>query len=317
MNIVILDADTISNGDVSLTPITALGDTTVYDLMPAEKLPDICKDADVLLCNKAEITERLMDACPHLKMVGVFATGYNNIDLAAASKRGIFACNAPGYSTDAVAQHTFSLLLALAGSIPQYDASVKAGDWVRSKQFTYFKFPQTLLMGKTLGIFGFGAIGRRVAEIGRALGMRILVHTRSPHKCPDVETVSATELCKQADVLTFHCPLTEENRGVINAETLSLMKPSAFLINTARGGLTDEAALAKALRDGVIAGAGIDVLTAEPMHADNPLLSAPNCIVTPHIAWAPPDVREKLVGLVAENVKAFMNGTPKNVVNEV
>lgn len=315
MNIVILDADTISNGDISLSPITSLGDTAVYDLMPAEKLPAVCKDADVLLCNKADITAALMDTCPHLKFVGVFATGYNNIDLAAAKARGIVACNVPGYSTEAVAQHTFSLLLALTGSIPQYAASVKAGDWVRSKQFTYFKFPQTSLYGKTLGIFGYGAIGKRVADIGRAFGMSILVHTRSPHKCPDVETVSAEELFKRADVLSFHCPLNEENKGIIDREHLALMKPSAFLINTARGGLMDEQAVADALNTGVIAGAGIDVLVKEPMLADNPLLTAKNCILTPHIAWAPPDVREALVKLVAENVKAFIHGKPINVVN--
>ncbi len=314
MKIVILDADTISNGDITLEPITALGDATVYDLKPAAQLPLIAKDAEILLCNKAEITAELMDACPQLKFVGVFATGYNNIDIKAATARGITVCNVPGYSTEAVAQHTFSLLLALTGSIPQYSASVRAGDWVRSKQFTYFKFPQTSLYGKTLGIFGYGAIGRRVADIGRAFGMNILVHTRSPHKCPEVETVSAEELFARADVLTFHCPLNEENKGIINREHLALMKRSAFLINTARGGLMDEQAVADALNTGVIAGAGIDVLTKEPMLASNPLLTAKNCILTPHIAWAPPDVREALVALVAENVKAFMNGKPINTV---
>ena len=317
MKLVILDADTIVGSGVTLDPITALGDAAVYDLMSPEKLPEICRDAEILLCNKADINEDLMNACPNLKMVGVFATGYNNIDLAAASKRGIVACNVPGYSTESVAQHTFALTLALASSIPQYDASVKAGDWVRSKQFTYFKFPQTSLYGKTLGIFGYGAIGRRVAEIGKALGMEIVVHTRSPHKCPEVRNLSAEELFACADVLTFHCPLTAENKGIINAHTLSLMKPSAFLINTARGGLMDEAAVASALNTGKIAGAGIDVLTAEPMHEDNPLLRAKNCILSPHIAWAPPEVRRLLVSLVAENVAAFINGTPKNVVNEV
>ncbi len=315
MKIVILDADTISNGDVSLEPITQLGDAKVYDLMPAEDIPAVVKDAEILLCNKAEMTARVMDAAPNLRFVGVFATGYNNIDITAAKARGITVCNVPGYSTEAVAQHTFALILALAGSIPQYSASVKAGDWVRSKQFTYFKFPQTSLFGKTLGIFGYGAIGRRVADIGRAFGMKILVHTRSPHKCPVEETVCAEELFRRADVLSFHCPLTAENKRIINKETLSLMRPSAFLINTARGGLMDEAAVAEALNTGAIAGAGIDVLTKEPMLADNPLLSAKNCILTPHIAWAPPDVREALVALVAENVAAFINGEPKNVVN--
>lgn len=315
MRMVILDADTISNGDVSLEPITKLGAARIYDLMPAEDIPAAVKDAEILLCNKAEITARVMDAAPQLRFVGVFATGYNNIDLAAAKARGITVCNVPGYSTEAVAQHTFSLILALAGSIPQYNASVHAGDWVRSKQFTYFKFPQTSLTGKTLGIFGFGAIGQRVAQLGRAFGMHILVHTRSPHKCPDEETVCAKELFCRADFLSFHCPLTADNAGIINKETLSLMKPTAFLINTARGGLMDERAVADALGSGVIAGAGIDVVAKEPMLPDNPLLGAKNCILTPHIAWAPPDVRERLVALVAENITAFANDKPINVVN--
>lgn len=314
MKIVILDADTISNGDVSLEPITRLGEAAVYNLKPAAKIPALVKDAEILLCNKAEITAAVMDAAPRLKMVGVFATGYNNIDLAAAKARGIVACNVPGYSTDAVAQHTFALILSLAGSIPQYTASVHAGDWVHSKQFTYFKYPQTSLVGKTLGIFGCGAIGKRVAAVGEAFGMRVLVHTRTPKTCP-YETVDKETLFKESDVLTFHCPLTEQNRGVICKETLSLMKPSALLVNTARGGLAVEQDLADALHNGVIAGAGIDVLCAEPMHPDNPLLTAKNCILTPHVAWAPPEVREKLVALVAENVQKFMQGAPHNVVN--
>ncbi len=314
MKIVILDADTISNGDVSLHPITVLGDADVYDLKPAAEIPALVKDAEILLCNKAEITAAVMDAAPHLKMVGVFATGYNNIDLAAAKARGIVACNVPGYSTEAVAQHTFALILSLASSIPQYSASVHAGDWVRSKQFTYFKYPQTSLIGKTLGIFGCGAIGKRVAAVGEAFGMRVLAHTRTPENCP-YTTVDTETLFQESDVLSFHCPLTEENRGVICKETLSLMKPSALLINTARGGLAVEQDLADALNNGGIAGAGIDVLCAEPMHPDNPLLNAKNCILTPHVAWAPPEVREKLVGLVAENVQRFINGTPHNVVN--
>ncbi len=315
MRIVILDADTISNGDISLQPITQLGEATVYDLMPPASIPQVAKDADILLCNKAQITAELMDACPNLKMVGLFATGYNNVDLAAAKARGIAVCNVPAYSTESVAQHTFALMLALASSIPQYSASVHAGDWVRSKQFTYFKFPQTSLFGKTLGIYGYGAIGRRVAAIGDAFGMQVVVCTRTPQNCTDHPTVTKEELFKQSDVISFHCPLTPETTGIIDKEMLSLMKPTAFLINTARGGLMVEQDVASALREGIIAGAGIDVLTQEPMKEDNPLLGAPNCILTPHIAWAPPDVRRDLVDRVADNIRAFINGTPQNVVN--
>lgn len=314
MKIVILDADTITNGDVSLAPITALGETVQYNLLPAEKVADAAKDAEILICNKAEITAKVMDACPHLKMVGLFATGYNNIDVKAASERGITVCNVPSYSTHAVAQHTFSLLLALCGSIPDYNSSVHQGDWVRSKQFTYFKFPQQLLMGKTLGIFGFGEIGRRVAEIGRALGMEILVHTRTPEKYPAETYVSKEDLFRLSDVLTVHCPLTPATAKVVNKETLSLMKPTAFFINTARGGVMDEQAVADALNNGQIAGAGIDVLTHEPMLPDNPLLSAKNCILTPHIAWAPPETRRDLVDRVAENIRKFQLGDPINTV---
>jgi glycerate dehydrogenase len=314
MKIVILDADTISNGDVSLEPITRLGDTVLHNLLPAEQVADAAKEAEVLICNKARITAPVMDACPHLKMVGLFATGYNNIDIKAAADRGITVCNVPSYSTDAVAQHVFSLLLALCGSIPRYNQSVHQGDWVRSKQFTYFKFPQTLLVGKTLGIFGYGEIGRKVAEIGKALGMNILVYTRTPGKYPDVTHVSKEELFRQSDVLTVHCPLTPETEKVVNRETLSLMKPTSFFINTARGGVMDEKAVADALNQGKIAGAGIDVLTHEPMLADNPLLLAENCILTPHIAWAPPETRKDLVDRVAENILKFQNGTPINTV---
>ena len=314
MNIVVLDTATVADEDVKLDFLSQYGQVTAYYMSSQEEVPHRIQDADLVLINKVHLGETEMDAAPRLKYIGLFATGYNNVDIQAARRRGIAVCNVPGYSTEAVAQHTFALILSLASSIPQYSASVHAGDWVRSKQFTYFKYPQTSLIGKTLGIFGCGAIGKRVAAIGEAFGMRVLAHTRTPENCP-YTTVDTETLFQESDVLSFHCPLTEENRGVICKETLSLMKPSALLINTARGGLAVEQDLADALNNGGIAGAGIDVLCAEPMHPNNPLLNAKNCILTPHVAWAPPEVREKLVGLVAENVQRFINGTPHNVVN--
>lgn len=315
MKIVLLDVDTVADASVSLAPIMALGETRCYNLLPPSEIAGAIGDAEVVICNKAEITAAVMDACPQLRMIGLFATGYNNIDTSAARTRGIVVCNVPGYSTEAVTQHTFALMLSLAGSLGDYDRSVHAGDWIASKQFAYFSYPLTALAGKTLGIFGCGAIGKRVAAVGRALGMNILVTTRTPAHCPGETVVPAETLFREADVLTFHCPLNDATRGIINRETLALMKPTAFLINTARGGIMDEAALADALTRGVIAGAGIDVLTREPMAADNPLLHAPHCIITPHIAWAPPETRRVLIARVAENITAFAAGRPQNVVN--
>ncbi len=314
MKIVLLDVDTVTNGDVSLAPIERLGEAVGFPLLPPEEVAAAIGDADAVVCNKTEITAEVMAACENLKFIGVFATGYNNIDLAAAKARGIAVCNVPGYSTDAVAQHVFAMVLSLVGSLAAYDRSVHAGDWVREKRFTYFPYPLHELAGKTLGIFGCGAIGKKVAAIGRAFGMDILVSTRTPAHCPDETCCLPDELFAAADVLTFHCPLTPETQGIINRRTLSLMKPTALLINTARGGIMDEVAVADALHAGVIAGAGIDVQIKEPMAADNPLLLAPHCILTPHIAWAPFETRVRLIDRVAENLSAFQNGSPINTV---
>ena len=316
MKIVLLDVNTVTKGDLSLAPIEQLGEVVMFDLLPPSEVADAIGDAQVVICNKTEITAAVMDACPRLQMIGLFATGYNNIDLAAAKARGIVVCNVPGYSTDAVAQHTFALMLSLAGSIGEYDRSVHAGDWVQSKHFAYFSYPLTELAGKTLGIFGFGAIGQKVAAIGRALGMNILVSTRTPARCPQETVVSVEELFRRADVLTFHCPLNKETKEIINRQTLALMKPTALLINTARGGIMNEQDVADALQNGIIAGAGIDVLTREPMREDCPLLTAPHCILTPHIAWAPSETRARLIRQVAENIRAFQNGAPIHCVQE-
>lgn len=315
MKIAILDVCTVTNGDVSLNKIEALGDVVLHDVVPVERVPEAIGDADAVIVNKAEITDKVMEACPNLKYVGLFATGYNNIDIAAADRRGITVCNVPGYSTDSVVQMTIAMILNFATSIGRYDQSTHQGDWTRMDRFSYMPYPIMELRGKTLGIYGFGAIGRQVATVAQALGMEIIVHNRSiPKDCP-YPMVSREEIFARSDFLSFHCPLNDQSRHIINRDTLALMKPTAYLINTARGGLVKEQELADALRQGVIAGAGIDVLTVEPMTPEHPYLDAPNMIITPHVAWAALESRQRLITKVAENLSAFMRGCPINTVN--
>lgn len=316
MKLVILDSETVTRNDVSLDAITALGESRVYGYTLNNEIAERIGDADAVICNKCLITREVFDSCPKLKYVGLFATGYNNVDLRAASDHGAVVCNVPNYSTDAVAQHTFALILEYFNRTAEYTASVAHGDWVNYKLFTYFGIPTHELAGKTVGIVGYGAIGRKVAEIARAFGMNVVTHTRSPRKVTDgTACTELDELLKTSDIVTLHCPLTEDSKLMINRETLALMKPTAILINTARGGLVDEQALTDALNSGVIAGAGIDTLTFEPMREDCPLRGAKNCLITPHIAWAPRETRERLLEKVAENLKAWIDGAPINVVN--
>ncbi len=316
MRLVILDAETVTRNDVSLEGITALTDSTVYGYTPNDKVAELIGDADAVICNKCLITEQVFESCPNLKYVGLFATGYNNVDLKAASWHGAVVCNVPSYSTDAVAQHTFSLILEHYNRTAEYTRTVAEGAWVNYKLFSYFGIPTFELAGKTVGIIGYGAIGRKVAEIARAFSMQVKAYTRSPAKVTDgTPCVSLEELMSTSDIVTLHCPLTDENRKMINASTLALMKPTAILINTARGGLVDEEALAKALNSGAVAGAGIDTLTFEPMRSDCPLLGARNCLITPHVAWAPIETRERLLKRVAANLQAWLEGRPINVVN--
>lgn len=317
MKIVILDSETVSRNDVSLESITSLGECEVFGFTPNERVAEKIGDADAVICNKCLITEEVFSACPNLKYVGLFATGYNNVDLTAASRRGAVVCNVPAYSTDAVAQHTFALILNYFSKIREYAEKVDEGGWVNYKLFSYFGIPTYELAGKTIGIIGYGDIGRKVGEIARAFGMNVITHTRSPQKISDkTKAVTLEELLKASDIVTLHCPLTAENEKMINAETLGLMKKTAFFVNTARGGLVDENALAEALNSESIAGAGIDVLTAEPMREDCPLRSAKNCTVTPHIAWAPKQTRKRLLETVGENLKKWIEGKPQNIVNK-
>ena len=312
---VILDADTVTGGDVSLSPITDICDCEIYGFSTDEELIDRIGDAEAVLTNKCRITREVMDACRNLKFIGVFATGYNNIDIVAAKEKGICVCNVPGYSTDSVAQHTFALILHHYSSIAKYANTVANGDWVYSKLFTYFNIPFYELSGKTLGIVGYGAIGKKVAKIALAFGMKVLIYTRTaPQNDNTVEVVSLDELMTRSDVVTLHCPLTDKTEKMINERTLSLMKEGSLLINTSRGGVIDEPALAAALKNGKPAAAGLDVLTLEPMRENCVLRGLDNCYITPHIAWAPKETRDRLIGMVADNIKGYLCG---NIINNV
>lgn len=315
MKTVILDTCTVTKGDLDMSPLSAFGEVEYYDILTPEKIIEVLAFADAVVCNKSVIDRRIIDATD-LKFIGVFATGYNNIDIEYAREKGIVVCNVPGYSTDSVTQVTWSFILELASSTSKYAKSVANGDWKKASYFTYFDFPITELAGKTLGIYGLGTIGTSVARVGLALGMKIIAYTRTPKTVEGIELVSEDELFARSDFLTFHCPLNEKTAKIVNERTLSLMKPTAFLINTARGGVIDEQALADALKNGVIAGAALDVLTYEPMAEDCPLWGIDNCMITPHVAWASLESRTRLIGKVAGNLKAFYEGNPINVVNK-
>ncbi len=318
MKIVILDRCTvISNGDIDFAPITALGDCDIYDMLTEDEIIAAASNADAIICNKAIITRRIMNECKSLKYIGLFATGYNNIDLDAANERGIYVVNAPGYSTNSVVQHTFGLMLSLCSSISRYDASVKSGEWCRSAAFTYLTEPICELSGKILGIIGLGTIGKAVARVAEGFGMNIIAYTRTVKPDCKYEAVSLDELFSRSDIVSLHCPLNDATKEIVNRRTLSLMKKSAFLINTARGGCVNEADLCAALTSGAIAGAGIDVVTTEPMREDNPLRTAPNTVITPHVAWAAIESRLRLITMVADGIAAFKAGNPINVVNNV
>ena len=316
MKIVLTDCATVvSNSDLDLSRLEAFGEVTYYGETPAELTAERIKDADVVILNKTVIGKRELDAAKNLKLIALFATGYNNIDIEYAREKGIVVCNVPGYSTDSVTQVTVSLMLELASSTSSYVSSVANGDWKRSSQFSYFSYPISEISGKTLGIYGLGTIGMSVARVALAFGMKVIAYTRTPKQMDGVEAVSETELFERSDYLSFHCPLTDKTAKTVNERTLALMKPTACIINTARGGVIDEYALADALKNKKIRAAALDVLTYEPMAADCPLFGIENCIITPHIAWASIEARTRLIGKVSENLSAFCNGTPINVVN--
>lgn len=316
MKIVVLDWNTMtSNGDISPDTLRQLGEVEIFSLTKPSEAAERIGNADAVLCNKVPITREVMDKCPNLKYIGLFATGYNNIDISYASGRGITVCNAGQYSTYAVAQQVFAYILDHFSRIRDYDFSVKNGDWERSATFSYFPITTGELCGKTLSIVGFGSIGRQVAKIGEAFGMNVIVSTRTaPDNCR-YELADLITAAEKADVLTFHCPLTDKTEGMVNRDLLSHMKSSAVLINTARGGIVRENDLADALNSDRIAAAYLDVLDKEPMSPNTPLKSAQNCVITPHIAWAALETRQRLMDIVTENLRAWLDGNPQNKVN--
>ncbi len=316
MKIVILDAYAANPGDLSWDEFAALGELTVYDRTAQEDAAARIGDAEVVFINKVRLTDEIFAACPNLKLVSILATGYNIVDLAAAKRRGITVCNVPGYSTRAVVQMTFALLLEICQQVGLHSGAVHTGRWQTCPDFCFWDRPLIELDGKTMGIVGYGAIGSAVGTVAQALGMKLLVTAR--HEKPVQEGarfVSLPELLAQSDVMSLHCPQTAENARMIDAGALAQMKDGAILLNTARGGLLDEQAVADALRSGKLLAAGMDVVSAEPIRADNPLLTAPNCFLTPHIAWAPLETRRRLQAISAENLRAFLAGKPQNVVN--
>lgn len=316
MKIVILEAGTVSRGDVSFDELYSLGDITEYRLTPTDKIVENVGDAEAVLCNKTPFTADVLRACPNLKYIGLCATGYNNIDLKTCRELGITVCNVPAYSTGAVAQQVFSFILSFFSRTAEYGEFVREGGWIRSETFSDFVFPTRELEGKTLGVIGYGSIGRRVAGIARAFRMNVIVNTRTAKQDSSVRFVGIKELFSESDVITAHCPLTDETRGLIGKENLALCKPSCIIINTSRGDVVDEQALADALNEGRIAGAALDVLQSEPMSADCPLRGAKNCIITPHVAWAALETRERLVKTVVENLRAYIAGSPVNTVTD-
>jgi glycerate dehydrogenase len=318
MKIVVLDGHTANPGDLSWDEFKNLGDLEVFPRTSGDQMISRLQGAAIAIANKAVLNRNIIFALPALRYIGVSATGYNNVDIAAASERGIVVTNVPEYSTHEVAQAVFALLLELTNHTGHHAATVRDGKWSRSEDFSYWDYPLVGLAGLTLGIIGYGRIGQVVGRIGQAFGMKILAARRNaPPKTGNdgVRYVDLETLLRESDVVSLHCPLTPESQGLVNSEFLAKMKPTAFLINTARGGLVDESSLADALNHDRIAGAGLDVLSIEPPPLGNPLLTAKNCIITPHIAWAARTARLRLLQITAQNIRAWLNGAPKNVVN--
>lgn len=318
MKIVVLDGYALNPGDLCWDAIAPLGELTVHDRTPREQVAARAADADIVLTNKAIVDGEIISQLPKLKLIGVTATGINVVDVAAATARGIVVSNVPLYGTDSVAQFVFALLLALAHRVEMHsDLVLREGHWTTAPDWTFSATPQIEFAGKTFGIIGFGRIGRRVGDLAHAFGMKVLANstTRSQMASHPFEWRAVEEIFAQADVVSLHCPLTASNKEFVNRALLKRMKPTAFLINTARGPLVNEADLADALKNGTIAGAACDVASVEPIRPDNPLLGAKNLILTPHMAWSTKEARARLMDQTAQNIRAFLSGSPINVVN--
>ena len=315
MKISVFEWETVCSNGVSPKKLPTMGDVSFYGVPAADDIVKLIGDSEAVICSKIPFTRQVMEDCPNLRYIGLMATGYNNIDLDSAADLGITVTNVPDYSADAVCQMTMAFLLQFATNLIRYTASTQNGDWTRSKYFCYYPYPMTELSGKTLGLFGLGSIGSKVAAAAAALGMRVIYHTRTPKDVP-YSYVSAEELFAQSDFISLHLPLSAGTKELIRAETIAMMKPTAFLINTARGGLIREQDLADALRDHRIAGYAADVLTVEPQKSDCPLTGCPNCILTPHVAWAPLETRTRLWDILESNLECWITGNPQNVVNQ-
>ena len=319
MKIVVLDGYTVNPGDLSWSGMEELGEVTGYDRTPEELIAERIKDAEIVYTNKTPVSKSTLEACPSIKYIGVLATGYNVVDIEAAKEKGIPVSNIPAYGTEAVAQFTIALLLELCHHIGAHSQCVMEGDWTKSKDFCFWNYPLTELAGKTMGIIGFGRIGQATAKIAQALGMNILAFSRNRNESMESEPcryADFDELLANSDVISLHCPLLPSTLGIINKETIAKMKDNVMILNSSRGPLIAETDLMEALNSGKVGGAAVDVVSVEPMKADNPQLKAKNCIITPHIAWAPKETRQRLMNIAVDNLKSYLNGRPGNIVNQ-
>ena len=314
MKIVVLDGFTLNPGDISWSALNDLGECEYHEHTRVEDVPARSAGAQIVLTNKTVLSAKTLSSLPDLRYIGVLATGYNVVDVAAARHKGIMVTNVPAYGTASVAQATFALLLELTNHAGHHSETVRQGRWSASRDFCYWDFPIVELSGLTMGIIGLGTVGNAVASIARGFGMRVIGYSRSASVADGIELASLDEVFANSDIVSLHCPLTEQTARLVSRERLALMKPTAFLINTSRGPLVDQEALANALNQGALAGAGLDVLATEPPSDDNPLLQARNCIVTPHIAWASRAARERLMKQAVANIRAFLDGHPINVI---
>ena len=315
MKIVILDAQTITKGDISLSSLSDFGEVVTYNLTKYEEIESRIKDADAVICNKTLLDKNSLSGADKLRYIGLFATGYNNIDIDYCSQHGITVCNAGSYSTNAVAQHTFALILEHYSNVGRYNTFCHDGGWQTAETFSPFVFPLNEVAGKTIGIVGFGAIGQAVAKIALAFNMKVLAFNRSKKEFSDVSFVDFETLLKESDIVTVHCPLNADSNEMFNKDAFSKMKQGSFFINTARGGVMNEQDLISALESDHLGGAAIDVLSTEPMSKDSRLPHTKNLLITPHIAWAPIETRERLIDIVYDNIDCFIKGQPENVVN--
>jgi len=316
MKLVVLDGYTLNPGDLDWTPLSTFADYKIYERTAPEQVVERIGDCELVLTNKTVIDKSIMDACPNLRYIGVLATGYNVVDIAYAAQKGIFVTNIPAYATKTVAQHTFALLLELTNQVARHADSVREGVWTDCPDFSYQLSALIELEGKTLGLIGYGSIGKAVAKIAHAFGMRVITYTRTPQCDAYAAYCDLDTLLAESDVVSLHCPLTDANKLLINQNTISKMKDGALLINTARGGLIDEAALCDALNTGKLGGAAADVVSMEPIRPDNPLLKAKNMHITPHNAWAAKEARQRLLDTAVDNIAQYLSGAPVNVINQ-